>query len=70
MPFELVARGFRELALDRATQLRHDELTAANTKERPETVKPAALGGVEVAGERVQAQLAPASWNVIRLRAG
>ena len=70
MPVELVARGFRTLALDRATQLRHDELSATNTKERPENVKPAALAGVSVTGERVQAQLAPASWNVIRLKAG
>jgi alpha-N-arabinofuranosidase len=70
MPLEVVARGFRELSLERATQLRHDELNATNTKERPENVKPATLGGVKVAGERIQAQLAPASWNVIRLKAG
>jgi alpha-L-arabinofuranosidase len=69
MPLEVVARGFRGLALEGATQLHHGDLQAANTRERPELVKPAPLGAVEVAGERVQAQLAPASWNVIRLRA-
>ncbi len=69
MPFEVVARGFRELALDRATQLRHDDLGATNTLERPDNVKPAPLGNVTVAGERIQMQLAPASWNVVRLQA-
>ena len=70
MPLDVVLRGFRGLALERATQLRHDDLEATNTKERPEAVKPAPLSDVEVSGERVQAQLPPASWNVIRLRSG
>ena len=69
MPVEVVARGFGGLALQRATQLRHDDLEATNTRDRPEHVKPALLGAVEVKGERVSAQLPPASWNVIRLRA-
>jgi len=69
MALDFVARGFRGLTLDRATQLRHDALDAANTKERPDNVRPAPLGGVETSGERVKARLAPASWNVIRLRA-
>jgi len=69
MPVDVVARGFRGLAVDRATQLSHDDLKATNTKERPDNVRPVPLGGVTVSGERVHAQLAPASWNVIRLRA-
>lgn len=69
MPLEVVARGFQGLALDAATQLHHGDLKAANTREQPELVKPGPLGAVEVVGERVHAQLAPASWNVIRLRA-
>jgi alpha-N-arabinofuranosidase len=70
MPLDVVARGFRGLALERATQLRHDDLKAVNSKERPDNVRPAPLGRVEVDGERVQAQLPPASWNVIRLKTG
>jgi alpha-N-arabinofuranosidase len=70
MPFELVARGFGGLAPVSATQLRHEELGAINTKDQPESVKPAPLPGVEVIGEHVRVQLAPASWNVIRLRTG
>jgi alpha-N-arabinofuranosidase len=40
---------------------------AVNTKDAPETIKPAPLEGVEIWGEQVRAKLAPASWNVIRL---
>lgn len=69
MPLDVVVRGFRDLALDRATQLRHDDLEATNTRDQAGNVKPAPLGGVEVSGERLRAQLAPASWNVIRLHA-
>ena len=68
MPLQVATRGFSGLTLDRATQLRHDDLEATNTKERPENVRRAALGEVEVSGGVVKAQLPPASWNVIRLR--
>ena len=48
----------------------HDaDLQATNTKKNPERVKPAPLAGVAVAGHRLRATLAPASWNVIRLSA-
>lgn len=69
MPLEVVARGFRDLSLQGATQLRHEDRGAANTLEQQDRVRPARLGAVEVTGDRVRAQLAPASWNVIRLRA-
>src|SRR3712207_1794235 len=48
MPLEVAARGFGGLAPEGATQLRHDELDATNTRERPERVKPSPLGAVEV----------------------
>ena len=55
-------------AVDHALELRHDDLQAANTKSAPDAVSPVPLDGVQVRGERLQATLKPASWNVIRLR--
>jgi alpha-N-arabinofuranosidase len=64
---DFTASGFGGLQLAEATQLRHDDLKATNTKDAPGRVSPAKLDGVAVEGERVRALLAPASWNVIRL---
>jgi len=69
MPLDVAARGFGPLSLVSAHQLRHEDLKAANTKQAPDRVAPARLAGVETTGERLRAELAPASWNVIRLRA-
>ena len=68
LPLRLVLRGFRELSLAAARQLRHEDLKAANTREQPERVAPARLDGIETAADQLRLQLAPASWNVIRLR--
>jgi alpha-L-arabinofuranosidase len=65
---DLDARGFSDLSLDYALELRHDDLQATNTKTAPDAVSPVTLDGVQVRGGRVQATLAPASWNVIRLK--
>jgi alpha-N-arabinofuranosidase len=65
---DLDARGFSDLSLDHALELRHDDLQATNTKTAPDAVSPVPLDGVQVRGGRVQATLAPASWNVIRLK--
>jgi alpha-N-arabinofuranosidase len=70
MPLNVVTSGFEVLDVDEATQLVHDDLHAANTKEHPDRVIPSALDGVGVSQDQVQATLAPASWNVIRLRIG
>src|SRR4051794_12258202 len=64
---DLTASGFGALRGGEATQLRHDDLEATNTKAAPDRVSPKQLDGVRVDGERVQAELMPASWNVIRL---
>ena len=49
--------------------LRHDDLKASNTLERPDVVAPAAAASPAAAeGGVLEAQLAPASWNLIRLR--
>jgi alpha-N-arabinofuranosidase len=60
-------RGFGALELKDALELRNDDLSAANTKEAPERVRPGALAGVRVGGGQLLATLTPASWNVIRL---
>lgn len=67
LSLDLTASGFGALRVAAATALRHDDLEATNTKAAPDRVSPAALAGVRVEGERVLAELAPASWNVIRL---
>jgi alpha-N-arabinofuranosidase len=67
MPLEVTARGFGELEATEATQLRHDDLQATNTKEQPERVRPVPLQEVEVMGDRLRTELPAASWNVIRL---
>ncbi len=65
---DLDARGFSDMTLDHALELRHDDLQTANTKSDPDAVSPVPLDGVQVRGGRLQATLAPASWNVIRLK--
>jgi len=69
MPVDIDIQGFGALEQTQATELRHDDLAATNTKEAPDRVKPAPLAGVRVDGTRLLATLAPASWNVIRLAA-
>jgi alpha-L-arabinofuranosidase len=67
LPLEVTARGFSGLALAQALALHDRDLDAANTKDAPERVRPAPLGGVALDGERLRARLPPASWNVVRL---
>ena len=52
-----------------ALEMRHDDLKAVNTKDKPENVSPKPLKGVTVDGGKVRVTLRPASWNVIRLEA-
>jgi alpha-N-arabinofuranosidase len=61
------AKGFAGLTVKKAHQLCDRDLTALNTKDEPDRVKPAPLDGVEIKGTNMRATLAPASWNVIRL---
>lgn len=70
MPLRVAADGFKDLAVERAMQLRHDDLKAINSKANPDKVKPGSLTGVRIEGSTVHATLAPASWNVIRVKVG
>ncbi len=68
MPLRVTAQGFPGLVLEQATQLRDADLGAVNSQADPDRVKPSALAGVRTQGNSLFATLAPASWNVIRVR--
>jgi alpha-N-arabinofuranosidase len=67
MPLTVAATGFGTLAVRAARTLFHADLNAVNTSDAPDTVRPAPLDGVSIAGDTLRATLPPASWNVIRL---
>ncbi len=64
---EVTARGFGRLEVADARQLEDGDLEASNTRQAPERIRPRPLGGVRVEGERIRAELAPASWNLVQL---
>ncbi|APW40114.1 alpha-N-arabinofuranosidase [Rhodoferax koreense] len=67
MPLDVALKDFGTPSLIEALQLRHDDLKATNTKAHPDEVAPTALTGVSLSADRIQATLAPASWNMIRV---
>jgi alpha-N-arabinofuranosidase len=67
MPVDIHAKEFDAASIEQALTLRNRDLKAVNTKEQPERVKPEPLADVKASGERIQATLPPASWNVIRV---
>jgi alpha-N-arabinofuranosidase len=62
-------RGFRELSVAGAEELSDRDLKSVNTKDEPERVRPRPFTRVEVRRDRLEAELEPASWTVIRLSA-
>lgn len=66
---EVEARGLGKLALDEALTLHHPDLRAVNTKDDPDRVAPQPLRDVRVSEGLAAAQLPPASWSLIRLKA-
>jgi alpha-N-arabinofuranosidase len=67
MPLDVTAKGFEGMKVKSAHQLCDKDLTALNTKDQPDRIKPAPLNDVAVKDDAVHATLAPASWSVIRL---
>ena len=67
MSLDVALRGFGKPVLGEALQLHHRSLKATNTKDKPNRVTPTALKEVKLGADRMQAALAPASWNMIRL---
>lgn len=68
LPLSLDLRSFGGVELIEHIVLEHNDLKAVNTSDRQQAVKPHSGGGAAVDGQTVQAQLAKASWNVIRLK--
>ncbi len=67
MPLDVALAGFGNPVLLQALELRHANLLATNTREQPDRVSPKPLSGITLSADRMQATLAPASWNMIRL---
>ncbi|HYC64589.1 MAG TPA: alpha-L-arabinofuranosidase C-terminal domain-containing protein, partial [Reyranellaceae bacterium] len=67
MPLEVSVAGFGKLAVKQAHQLCDPDLKAMNTKDRPDRIAPKPLTTVRTNGGRLEARLAPASWNAISL---
>jgi alpha-L-arabinofuranosidase len=65
MQLTVELRGLGERRIVHASELHHPDLKAENTRDAPHTVKPDQLRGIRVAGNHLQAQLRPLSWNVI-----
>lgn len=69
LPLELDLRSFGSSQVIEHIVLEHDDIKAANTQDAPDRVKPHGGGDAAVvSGGQVQATLAKASWNVIRLK--
>ncbi len=64
MQLNVELRGLGNRRLVEASQLRHPDLKAANTRSAPHTIEPIAHLAAKVTGERLQATLQPLSWNV------
>ena len=69
MPLRVRAEGFAGLEVTEALQLTDADLKATNTRRDPDRVRPTTLKTVRTSGGVVEAALAPASWNVIRMSA-
>ncbi len=60
--------GFADPHVREAICMHDDDLEATNTCDAPDRVKPMPLEGVCIEGQVLEAAIAAASWNVIRLR--
>ena len=67
MPLDVTAAGFGKVAVKQALQLCDPDLKAVNSKASPDRIAPKPLTKVKANGERVEAVLAAASWNVIQV---
>ncbi len=69
MPLALTVdlRSFEPLRVKEWQSLFDDDLTAVNTKENPNRVRPRLMTAARIDGNRLEASLPPASWNMLRL---
>jgi alpha-N-arabinofuranosidase len=67
MPLVVETSGFAVTSIRAARTLHHGDLNATNSRDAPETVRPAQLDDISIAAGTLRATLPPASWNVVRL---
>jgi alpha-L-arabinofuranosidase len=67
MAIDVATKGFANLNVTMARQLRDRDLSALNTRKDWDRVRPTPLEDLKMHGANLHAVLAPASWNVIRL---
>ncbi|UVI30822.1 arabinosylfuranosidase ArfA [Paenibacillus spongiae] len=71
LPLSIDLRSFGPCRILEHIVLEHSDLKAANTADAPDRVKPHNGGNATVTdGSRIEAALAQASWNVIRVKLG
>lgn len=68
LPLTVDLRSFGNCRLIEHIVLEHEDLKAANTLEQPDRVTPHKNGNAALIDRTVSAQLARASWNVIRIK--
>ncbi|HEY8290552.1 MAG TPA: alpha-N-arabinofuranosidase [Acetobacteraceae bacterium] len=67
MPLRVELSDFRCRAVRAARCLHDADLTASNTRDQPDRIRPGVMDGVAFRDGVLHASLAPASWNMIRL---
>jgi alpha-N-arabinofuranosidase len=69
LSFEIDLRSFGAFQLIEHIVLENDDLKASNTAANPDNVKPHTAGNAAITDNgKIEAQLAKASWNVIRIK--
>jgi alpha-N-arabinofuranosidase len=64
---DIDARDFAGCSVIEHIELKHSDLDAVNTADRPEEIRPCLAGGTASDRGKVTSRLDPYSWNVIRL---
>ena len=70
LALEVELRGLGAASVKLAQTLRHDDLSATNTRDAPDHVMPQSLKKVSLQEGRLSAVLPAASWSVVRVKLG
>lgn len=70
LALEVELRGLGATSVVSAETLRHDDLSATNTRDAPDHVAPEPLSGTSLQDGALRATLPAASWTVIRVKLG
>jgi alpha-N-arabinofuranosidase len=65
---ELDVSGFEALTFIEHIEMYTDDLTAANTWENPDAIKPSVNNSAKFEGGKLQSNVKPMSWNVFRFK--